>query len=97
MDTVTELCKKFGIELQPPDGQPFHCGQRMDVRSGIVGPDYAECKICGLAIGNIASPHISGIIFQINDEIRAERTWTRLDTPPIEQPGASHKEQPCKL
>ncbi len=61
MRTVSECCAEHGIELRGDDGQPFHCGERMRVKSGLLGPDYAICK-CGLAIGNLASPHISGCI-----------------------------------
>jgi len=78
MRTVTECCKENGIELRGDDGQPYHCGERMSVRSGIIGPDYATCK-CGLAIGNLASPHVSGAIMsKAWFEEHRDRTWVKV-------------------
>ena len=53
---VTDLCQREGIELRGDDGQPYCCGERMNVRGGIIGPDFAECRKCGKAIGNAAKP-----------------------------------------
>ena len=78
MRTVTDLCAELGIDLRGEDGQPWHCGERMRVKSGLMGPDYAECK-CGLIIGNAASPHISGGIPSedwCNEH--GNRTWVKL-------------------
>jgi len=79
---ITTLCKREGIDLRGDDGQPYCCGERMTVRSGIIGPDYAHCAICGKAIGNAASPHINGGYIP-PEEWFAEhgtRTWYRLAT-----------------
>lgn len=80
MKTVTDLCEELGIELKPPDGQPYHCGNRMKVKSGICGPDYAECN-CGLRIGNMLSPHINGGIIPDENwiEEHGEATWVKLN------------------
>ena len=77
---VRTLCAKLGIELQGEQGHPFHCGQRMKTYSGIMGTDLAICEVCGLTIGNIASPHINGG-FLMGDEWHkkhGDRTWARL-------------------
>jgi len=80
--TVEDLCKQVGINLVLPEGRPFHCGKNMRVGSGVMGPDLAECKVCGLTIGNIASPHINGgIIFTDNDDIKEGKTWVLLKPP----------------
>ena len=79
MQTVEELCKQLGIELKGDHGQPYHCGERMNVKSGILGPDYAKCK-CGLEIGNMSSPHINGGHI-LGDEWYQENgnaTWIKL-------------------
>ena len=86
---VRTLCKEIGIDLQGPDGQPFCCSQRMTVRGGIMGPDYAKCEKCGKTIGNMASPHING--GYIPDEKFFEdhpnnSTWVRLDSIHDESP-----------
>lgn len=57
---VRTIAATVGIELRGDDGQPWHCGARMQVKSGIVGTDYARCEACGLTVGNILSPHING-------------------------------------
>ena len=80
--SVKEICRLNNIELKEPDGQPYCCGQRMDVRSGIAGPDYAKCEVCGKTIGNLASPHINGG-FIPSDQFFKENpngTWARIDT-----------------
>jgi len=80
---VSELCQQLSIELRGADGQPYCCGERMEVRSGIIGVDYAKCRKCGKAIGNVMSPHINGG-YIVNDDFvkqHGDRTWTRLDTP----------------
>lgn len=61
---VQQLPEAFGIELRDDDGVPWHCGQKMIVRSGLFGADFAECQPCGLTVGNALSPHINaGIVF----------------------------------
>ena len=57
LETIAE---RAGIELKDDDGKPFHCGKRMPTNSGIMGPDSANCRTCGLAIFNAASPHVNG-------------------------------------
>jgi hypothetical protein len=64
---VRALCSKHGIDLQGTDGQPHHCGQRMHVKGGLLGPDWAKCEICGLTIANLASPHIAGRLYSEKD------------------------------
>jgi len=76
---LKELCLKHGIELKGDDGQPYHCGKRMVVKGGIIGPDYAKCE-CGLVIGNVLSPHISGgIPNEAWIRKHGDATWARLD------------------
>ena len=77
---VTDLCQREGIELRGDDGQPFCCGERMSVRSGILGPDYAECRKCGKAIGNAASPHINGGRISFDEWVKkqGDKTWCVL-------------------
>ena len=78
---VSELCQQIGIELRGTDGQPYCCGQRMTVKSGIIGTDFAECQICKKAIGNMASPHINGGGIPTDEWLKkqGEQTWARLD------------------
>lgn len=64
---VQSIAASVGIELRGDEGQPFHCGKRMAVRS-LMGPDYAQCE-CGLTIGNIASPAINGGYVFEGDEV----------------------------
>ena len=73
---VSDLCAQEGIELHGDVGQPYCCGERMKVMGWLVGPDYAECLQCGKAIGNAASPHISGC-FRSDDWLkeRGDKTW----------------------
>ena len=78
--SVVVLCSDEGIELRGDEGHPFCCGQRMLTKSGICGTDYAKCEKCGKTIGNVASPHIGGVL--PSEEWFSERgywTWARLD------------------
>ena len=79
---VTDLCQREGIELRGDDGQPYCCGERMDVRGGIIGPDFAKCRKCGKAIGNAASPHINGGRIPSDEWIKenGNKTWYVLHT-----------------
>jgi len=79
---VTDLCQREGIELRGDDGQPYCCGERMNVRGGIIGPDFAECRKCGKAIGNAASPHINGGCIPSDEWIKenGNKTWYVLHT-----------------
>ena len=57
---VRTIASKAGIELRGDDGQPYCCDERMQVKAGIFGPDFARCHQCDLQIWNSASPHING-------------------------------------
>lgn len=74
---VRTVCEAAGIDLRGDDGQPFCCGERMEVRSGILGPDYGKCHKCGTEIRNMASPHVNGGYAPDPDaeEVREGRTW----------------------
>lgn len=78
--TVVEIAEATGIDLRGPAGHPYHCGERMHVKAGLIGPDYAQCEACGLTIGNAASPHISR--WERSAEIDSQeidgRTWIVL-------------------
>lgn len=78
---VRTIAARHGIELRGDDGQPYHCGERMEVRSGILGTDYAKCK-CGLAIGNMASPHVNGGYVMSDEwfEKHDGKAWARIDS-----------------
>ena len=68
---VRTVAEHAGIELRTVDeeeGIPFHCGERMHVKGGIMGPDYAHCNRCGLLMSNAASPHINGG-YILNDDV----------------------------
>lgn len=68
---VVEVAASVGIELRGEDGQPYHCGERMTVYSGVVGPDRASCEACGLTIENGLSPHMNGGYFLPDDVFEA--------------------------
>lgn len=55
----------------------------MQVKGGIIGPDYARCKTCGLVIYNMLSPHINGGIILKEEPVQAfgESLWTIRRTP----------------
>ena len=65
------IAERAGIELRGEDGQPFHCGERMETRGGILGTDYARCRTCGLKMVNAASPHVNGGLV-LNEDIMEE-------------------------
>jgi hypothetical protein len=56
----------------------YHCGEKMDVRSGLLGPDFAACHKCGIRLLNMASPHINGgrMPDGDNEQVKAGRTWS---------------------
>lgn len=83
--TIRDLCAEQGIELKDEDGQPFCCEQRMTVSGGILGPDHAECEMCGKTIGNVASPHINGGHIATDEFVKSGKTWARLDEPKKEE------------
>ena len=80
---VTDLCQREGIELRGDDGKPYCCGERMNFRGGIIGPDFAECRKCGKAIGNVASPHINGGYIPSDEWIKenGNKTWYVIRLP----------------
>ena len=84
---VRTICERAGVELRTVDGEegiPFCCDTRMQVKAGILGPDYALCHQCQTSIQNLASPHINaGIVW--NEAVMEEfgdRMWT------FKKPGA---------
>lgn len=87
---IEDVKTRTGIELRGDDGQPYCCDQRMQVKGGIIGPDYAKCHVCGQEIGNAASPHINGGCIPTAEFLQSGKTWVRLsstnakdDSPPI--------------
>lgn len=83
---VRTICERVGIELREVDGEegiPFCCGQRMRVKGGVMGPDYADCGVCRQQIYNSASPHINGG-YVLSEEIMAAHgdfMWTARPLP----------------
>ena len=75
---VEQLCKELGIRLEGKDGQPFHCGERMETKAGVIGVDYAHCRKCGLAIGDLRSPHINGGWILSEAGYEDQETWVQL-------------------
>jgi len=76
--TVEEIVRRLGIELRGEDGQPYCCGDRMQVKGGLFGPDYGKCDQCGKRIWNAASPHVNGGILLHDDVLAAwgNALWT---------------------
>lgn len=74
---IFSAARSIGVELRGEEGQPFCCGARMDVRSGIIGPDYSRCKICGNVLFRIDSPHTNGgvVLTQEVCERLDNRVW----------------------
>lgn len=83
--SVVDLAKSLNITLTGEDGQPHHCGKLMQVKGGILGPDYAECHVCGLIIGNILSPHINGGRVFDEEFYEVEETWGVLSKQEVTQ------------
>lgn len=59
LSTLDELIERFNITTDC-DGNVMHCNEHMKVGYGIIGSDIAKCKVCGLEIVNMMSPHING-------------------------------------
>lgn len=57
---VRAAAARIGVDLRGEDGQPYHCGERMTVKGGILGTDYAKCETCGALLLRIDSPHTNG-------------------------------------
>lgn len=53
----------------------------MQVKGGLIGPDYAKCHTCGQEIGNAASPHINGGYIPDEAFLNSGKTWVRLSLP----------------
>ena len=79
---VRTLCGRLGIELRGAEGHPWHCGERMRTKVGVIGIDYAKCEQCGLTIGNMASPHINGGCVPTQEFLERGDTWARLESAP---------------
>lgn len=78
---VRTIAERAGIELRTVDGEegiPFCCGQRMQVKGGIWGPDHARCGSCRQEIMNLASPHINGgyVLSEAVLEAHGDSIWT---------------------
>ena len=58
--TVEKACESIGVELRGEEGHPFCCGERMHVKGGIFGVDYARCSTCENLLTRIDSPHTNG-------------------------------------
>lgn len=85
---VVSLCADLGIILPTSsERDPEHCGQEMQVKGGILGPDYVRCKVCGLTIGNVLSPHINGGRVFFDEAYEEKETWCVLEKPPAEGGG----------
>lgn len=78
---IDDVKARTGIELCGDDGQPYCCGQRMQIKGGIIGPDYAKCHVCGQEIGDAASPHINGGYIPTKEFLESGKTWVRLSSP----------------
>lgn len=74
----------IGVELRGDEGQPYHCGARMTVRSGIFGADYAKCEVCMSTMLRIDSPHTNGgQIFSTDDYATlGDDVWIVRDSAP---------------
>ena len=87
--TITNIA---GIELRDENGKeriPYHCNEKMQVKRGIIGPDYARCNTCELVICNMLSPHINGGMILKEEVIRTygESLWTMRKTNKEEETG----------
>lgn len=40
----------------------YCCGKEVGYKSGVIGPDYAYCNVCGAEIRNVYSPHVSPLL-----------------------------------
>ena len=76
---IRTIAERAGVELKEEDGIPYHCGERMQVKAGIIGPDYVKCHPCGLLLLNTASPHVNGGIIWNEDVMEKfwDAMWTR--------------------
>ena len=82
MVDVEKAAKAAGVELRGEDGQPYCCGKRMQVKTGMVGPDYCKCHQCGTELCNMFSPHINGGYVMSDEWIakHGKNTWVALKT-----------------
>ena len=82
---VRTVAKMTGIELrdeEDKEGIPYHSEEKMQVKRGIIGPDYARCNTCELVIYNMLSPHINGGLIFKEEVIQAfgDSLWTMRKT-----------------
>lgn len=75
--TAEKAAESIGVELRGEDGQPFCCGERMHVKGGIFGVDYAKCETCGNRLVRIDSPHTNGgYVFSAEEyDSLGDRVW----------------------
>ena len=57
---VKTVCANVGIDLRGDELHPYHCGDRMTTKSGLLGTDYAVCERCQLDVRWMVSPHVNG-------------------------------------
>ena len=69
--TLEDIIKKYGITTDE-EGNAMHCNEHMRIGTGIIGTDIGTCKVCGLEIVNMHSPHING--GHIFDDIETNKT-----------------------
>jgi len=81
MMSVRDICSKEQVELRGEKEQPYHCGEKMEIRSGLFGPDYVKCAVCDLEIGNMKSPHVNGgyMVDSAWAEEHGDKTWVKID------------------
>jgi hypothetical protein len=83
--TLDDAAAVLGVELRDEgvEGyvQPYHCGQRMRVKKGIIGPDYARCEVCGAELRCMASPHVNGGVVVSPEwlDAQGDRLWVAMD------------------
>ena len=68
---LEDIIKKYNITTDD-EGNAMHCNEHMQVGNGLIGTDIATCKVCGLQIVNMHSPHING--GHMFDDIETNRT-----------------------
>lgn len=80
---VEDAAAAAGVELRGGDGQPFHCGERMEVRGGMAGIDYAKCRPCGVTLFRVDSPHINGGHWMSEEfyDRQGDRLWSHSAGP----------------
>lgn len=79
--TAEKAAESIGVELRGEDGQPYCCGERMHVKGGIFGVDYAHCETCRNLLYRIDSPHTNGGLVFTEEEYAAlgDEVWIALN------------------